>query len=120
MDVDALLAIDSELRNVRRRAEDLRAEQNRVSKAIREAGADHAAREARHRSGDATSPQRSKSSSRASASWRRTCANLWLLVPNIPDASRCPKAQGEDDNVEIKRVGEPRVTSTSSRWITSR
>ncbi len=45
VDVDALLAVDAELRGVRRRAEDLRAEQNHLSKVIREAGADQAARE---------------------------------------------------------------------------
>ncbi|MGZ3681902.1 MAG: serine--tRNA ligase, partial [Ktedonobacterales bacterium] len=30
-----------------------------------------------------------------------------LLVPNIPDAS-VPEGDGEEDNVEVKRVGEPR------------
>ena len=45
VDIDLLLKIDSELRQTRRLAEDLRAEQNRLSKAIREAGADNEARE---------------------------------------------------------------------------
>jgi len=45
VDVDALLAIDSELRNVRRQAEEQRAEQNRLSKAIQQAGSDKEARE---------------------------------------------------------------------------
>ena len=45
VDVDELLSVDTELRVVRRQAEDLRAEQNRLSKAIREAGPDKDARE---------------------------------------------------------------------------
>jgi len=45
VDVDALLAIDSELRTVRRQAEEQRAEQNRLSKAIQQAGSDKEARE---------------------------------------------------------------------------
>ena len=45
VDVDALLEIDAKLRETRRDAEELRAEQNRLSKAIREAGSDREARE---------------------------------------------------------------------------
>src|SRR5690242_3274162 len=45
VDVDALLAIDSELRAVRKQAEELRAEQNRLSKAIQQAGSDKEARD---------------------------------------------------------------------------
>ncbi len=51
VDVDALLEIDAKLRETRRDAEELRAEQNRLSKAIREAGSDTEARETYHRSG---------------------------------------------------------------------
>src|SRR5690242_17010722 len=96
VDVDALLVADTELRIVKRRAEDLRAEQNKVNQAIREAGAERGRllaaelKEVEPRERDLETHLR----------------NLWLLVPNIPDES-VPEGQGEEDNVEIKRVGEP-------------
>jgi len=107
VDVDALLAVDAELRGVRRRAEDLRAEQNRLSKVIREAGANQAAREQAIASGREVAAELKVLEPRErelEAELRR----LWLLVPNIPDAS-VPEGQGEEDNVEIKRVGTPRT-----------
>jgi seryl-tRNA synthetase len=106
VDVDALLAIDSELREVRRRAEDLRAEQNRLSKAIQGAGPDREAREGFIAQGRAVAAELKELEPRE----RELEANLrelWLLVPNIPDAS-VPEGAGEEDNVEIKRVGQPR------------
>ncbi len=106
VDVDALLAVDAELRGVRRRAEDLRAEQNRLSKLIREAGNDQATRERAIAAGREVAAELKVLEPRErelEAELRR----LWLLVPNIPDAS-VPEGQGEEDNVEIKRVGQPR------------
>jgi seryl-tRNA synthetase len=106
VDVDALLSVDAELRTVRRRAEDLRAEQNRLSKVIREAGKDQAARERAIAAGREVAAELKVLEPRErelDAELRR----LWLLVPNIPDAS-VPEGQGEEDNVEIKRVGQPR------------
>jgi seryl-tRNA synthetase len=106
VDVDALLAIDAELRATKRRAEDLRAEQNRLSKAIREAGSDQAARERAIAQGRevAAALKELEPRERELESQLRT---LWLLVPNIPDAS-VPEGAGEEDNVEVKRVGQPR------------
>jgi seryl-tRNA synthetase len=106
VDVDALLAVDAELRVVRRRAEDLRAEQNRLSKVIREAGKDQAARERAIAQGREVAAELKVLEPRErelDGELRR----LWLLVPNIPDAT-VPEGQGEEDNVEIKRVGQPR------------
>jgi len=106
VDVDRLLQIDTELRATRRQAEDLRAEQNRLSKAIRDAGGDKQARDqfiAQGRSVAATLKDLEPRERELDAQLRE----LWLLVPNIPDAS-VPEGEGEDDNVEIKRVGEPR------------
>jgi seryl-tRNA synthetase len=105
VDVDALLATDTELRIVKRRAEDLRAEQNKVNQAIREAGADAAARETAIERGRVLSVELKELEPRE-RDLETHLRNLWLLVPNIPDAS-VPEGQGEEDNVEIKRVGEP-------------
>ncbi|HEX6123093.1 MAG TPA: serine--tRNA ligase [Ktedonobacterales bacterium] len=106
VDVDTLLAIDSELREVRRRAEELRAEQNRLSKAIQGAGADREAREGFIAQGRAVAAALKELEPRERELEARL-RELWLLVPNIPDAS-VPEGAGEEDNVEIKRVGQPR------------
>jgi seryl-tRNA synthetase len=104
VDVDALLAADTELRIVKRRAEDLRAEQNKINQAIRAAGADAAAREAAIERGRVLAAEVKEVEPRE-RDLETHLRNLWLLVPNIPDAS-VPEGQGEEDNVEIKRVGE--------------
>ncbi len=107
VDVDALLAIDSQLRTTRRRADDLRAEQNRLSKAIREAGPDKEAREqaiAQGRVIAAELKQLEPDERELDAKLRE----LLLLTPNIPDPS-VPDGESEEDNVEVKRVGEPRA-----------
>jgi seryl-tRNA synthetase len=105
-DLDGLLATDADLRDVRRRAEDLRAEQNRLSKQMHDVGGDHAARQELIAAGRNVAntlkdlePRERELDSRLK--------NLMLLVPNIPDAS-VPEGAGEEDNVEIKRVGTPR------------
>ncbi|HEV2237417.1 MAG TPA: serine--tRNA ligase [Ktedonobacterales bacterium] len=105
-DLDALLATDAELRDVRTRAEELRAEQNRLSKQMREAGADAAAR-ARLIAEGRTAAAALKDLEPRERELDARLRDLLLLVPNIPDAS-VPEGAGEEDNVEIKRVGTPR------------
>ncbi len=106
VDVDALLAVDTELRAVRHQAEDLRAEQNRLSKAIREAGPDRAAREAAIARGREVAAEL-KALEPRERDLEARLRELLLLAPNIPDAS-VPDGESEEDNVEVKRVGEPR------------
>jgi seryl-tRNA synthetase len=107
VDVDALLALDNQLRATRRRADELRAEQNRLSKAVRDAGPDKDAREAAITQGRAVSTEL-KQLEPDERELEAQLRDLLLLTPNIPDAS-VPEGESEDDNVEIKRVGEPRV-----------
>lgn len=106
VDVDALLAIDGDLRETRRRAEALRAEQHRLSQAIREAGADREARDGHIARGREVAAEL-KALEPRERELEAELRTLWLLVPNIPDAS-VPEGKGEEDNVEVKRVGEPR------------
>ncbi len=106
VDVDALLAVDSALRATRRRADDLRAEQNRLSKAVRDAGPDKEAREAAIAQGRVVSAEL-KQLEPDERDLEAKLRDLLLLTPNIPDAS-VPEGESEEDNVEIKRVGEPR------------
>ncbi len=107
VDVDALLAVDQELRDFRRRAEELRAEQNRLSKAIREAGGDKQVREGLIGRGREVAGLLKELEPRE-RELEATLYGLCLLVPNIPDPS-VPEGRGEEDNVEVKRVGEPRT-----------
>jgi seryl-tRNA synthetase len=103
-DLDALLATDAELREVRRRTEDLRAEQNRLTKQVRDA-ADPQVRESLIAASRALGTSLKELEPRERELEARL-HDLWLLVPNIPDAS-VPEGAGEEDNVEIKRVGTP-------------
>jgi seryl-tRNA synthetase len=106
VDVDALLEIDAALRETRREAEDLRAEQNRLSKAIREVGSDTGARETLIARGREVAGGLKELEPRERQLESRL-RELWLLVPNIPDSS-VPEGKGEEDNVEVKRYGQPR------------
>ena len=107
VDIDALLAMDADLRETRRSAEALRAQQNRLSQAIRDAGPNREARDAAIAQGRTLAAELKELEPRE----RELDAQLHemlLLVPNIPDAS-VPEGAGEEDNVEIKRVGTPRT-----------
>ncbi len=106
VDVDALLALDSELRETRRRADDLRGEQNRLSKSIRDAGADKEAREGFIAQGRVVAGEL-KGLEPRERDLDAQLRELLLLTPNIPDAS-VPEGESEEDNVEVKRVGDPR------------
>jgi len=106
VDVDALLEIDANLRETRRDAEELRAEQNRLSKAIREAGSDREARETYIARGREVAAELKELEPRE-RQLESQLRELWLLVPNIPDPS-VPEGKGEEDNVEVKRHGQPR------------
>ena len=106
VDVDELLAVDAELRAVRREAEEMRAEQNRLSKAIREAGPDKEAREAAIARGREVATELKELEPRE-RNLEARLKDLLLLTPNIPDAS-VPEGESEEDNVEVKRVGTPR------------
>src|SRR5512146_712090 len=106
VDVDALLAVDSALRATRRRADELRAEQNRLSKAVRDAGPDKEARESAIAQGRTVSAEL-KQLEPDERDLEAKLRDLLLLTPNIPDAS-VPEGESEEDNVEIKRVGTPR------------
>lgn len=107
VDVDALLALDSALRTIRRRAEELRAEQNRLSKAIRDAGADREAREGYIAQGRIVAAEL-KELEPDERELEGKLREMLLLTPNIPDAS-VPEGASEEDNVEVKRVGQPRT-----------
>ena len=104
VDIDRLLALDAELREGGKRAEALRAERNKLSKEIpsMKGGERDALVERVRRIKDELAVFESGSSEA-----QKEFDGLMLHVPSIP-APEVPVGAGEEDNVEIRRVGEIR------------
>lgn len=105
VDLDRLLALDGALRDLRRRQEALKTEQNAKSKSIPTlAGAEKAKvleeSKALAAEGKGLDPE--------IAEKERELRGLMLLVPNVP-APEVPDGKDDTENVEIRRVGTPRT-----------
>lgn len=102
-DIDRLIAVDDERKQLRQELDMKRAEQNRRSNEIRNAtGADREKLiEAMQqlKNGMAEGEERLKV---VMAEWQK----LMLTVPNIPDMS-VPDGESDADNLEVKKWGEP-------------
>ena len=101
--VDELLRLDERRRSLTARVEELRAEQNRASKAIGRAEADEkqtliAAVSSVSAELKELEPQLTEA--------EQELSSLLARVPNVPDDD-APDGMTEEDAVEIKRVGEP-------------
>ncbi len=105
IDIDALLALDGQIQDVRHDTEMRRAAQKRLSKQMREVGNDQAARDQLIAEGRKEA-EALKALEPRLRELEAQLDELLLLVPNIPDAS-VPDGRDEDDNVEIKRWGAP-------------
>ncbi len=105
IDIDALLGLDARVQEVRHETEMVRAAQNRLSKQMREVGSDKAAREQLIAEGRGLAATLKELEPRLRELEAQLHEQL-LLVPNIPDAS-VPDGLDENENVEIKRWGEP-------------
>ncbi len=105
IDIDALLTLDKQVQDVRHETDTHRAAQNRFSKQMREVGSDKAARDQLIVEGRKEAETLKELEPRL-RELEAQLQELLLLVPNIPDAS-VPDGRDEDDNVEIKRWGEP-------------
>ncbi len=104
IDIDYLLEVDRQVLELQRRVEEARAEQNKISKRIREAGKDKAQRGALITEGKRLSGQ-IKAMEPMLHELEETRQQLHYLVPNIPDPS-VPIGKGENDNVSIRYWGE--------------
>ncbi len=106
--IDEILAVDEERRALIRELEDLKAEKNRISKQIgvlfREGKKEEAekAKEEVH-----TKNKKIDQLERELKDVEKRFNYLLLSVPNIPHLS-VPVGEDEEENVEIRRWGEPR------------
>ena len=105
VDVDEILALDEEWRDLKAHGDGLRQERNQISERIgelKQAGEDEAAEEAIDRS-SALKADIEEVEARAS-DLREEIDERMLAVPNIPHAS-VPVGRDESDNVETRRSG---------------
>ena len=105
LDVDGMVSLDETIRKVRRSAEEIRAEQRTIGKDIANLEGD-AKQTAIARAAE-LSDQYKALSAEADAAEEEFNA-LWIQVPNVAHES-VPDGATDEDNVEIKRWGEPRV-----------
>ncbi len=104
IDIDYLLEVDRQVLELQRQVEEARAEQNKISKRIREAGKDKAQRDALIAEGKLLAEQ-IKVMEPLLHTLEETRQQLLYLVPNIPDPS-APIGKDENDNVPIRYWGK--------------
>jgi seryl-tRNA synthetase len=104
IDIDYLLEVDRQVLELQRQVEEARAEQNKISKRIREAGNDKAQRDALIAEGKLLAEQ-IKAMEPLLHELEETRQQLLYLVPNIPDPG-APIGKDENDNVPIRYWGE--------------
>ncbi|HEX9374904.1 MAG TPA: serine--tRNA ligase [Actinomycetota bacterium] len=109
--LDRLIALDAEVRSLKTRVEELRAEQNRASKEIGRAAPNE--RQALIDSLKVVSDELKELEPRLQSVEDELDA-LLLRVPNVPHES-VPDGATDDDNVEIKRTGEPPALGFEAR-----
>jgi seryl-tRNA synthetase len=103
IDIDYLLQVDRQVLELQRRVEEARAEQNNISKRIREAGEDKVQRDTLIAEGKLLAGQ-IKTVEPLLHELEETRQQLLYLVPNIPDPS-APIGKDENDNVPIRYWG---------------
>lgn len=104
-DVTELLAIDARRLELLNAVESMRAEQNAVSAEVAKLASDPTAREAmisKMKTLKETLASKETELKEVMSAWHF----LMLQVPNVPDVT-VPDGGGDEDNVEVKRWGEP-------------
>src|SRR5260221_3783008 len=104
LDIDYLLEVDRQVLELQRQVEDARAEQNRISKRIREVANDKVQRDALIAEGKLLAEQIKALEPRLHE-LEEVRQELLYLVPNIPDPS-APIGKDESANVPIRYLGE--------------
>ena len=104
--VDELLAAETKRTELLTAVETMRAEQNSFTEKIARA-TDQAERQGmidQMKTLKETLGIKEEELKEVMETWR----NLMLLVPNVPDVS-VPEGGGDEDNIEVRKVGEPRA-----------
>ncbi len=105
IDIDYLLEVDRKVTALQRQVEDLRAQQNQLSKRMKDAGKDRELRDTLIAEGKQLAEQ-IKDMEPGLNELLEERQQLLLLVPNIPDPS-APIGKDESDNVPVKYCGKP-------------
>jgi seryl-tRNA synthetase len=105
IDIDYLLEVDRKVTALQRQVEDLRAQQNQLSKRMKDAGRDKGLRDTLIAEGKQLAEQ-IKDIEPGLNELLEERQQLLLLVPNIPDPS-APIGKDESDNVPVKYWGKP-------------
>ena len=105
LDIDHLLEVDRQVLALQRQVEDVRAEQNQISKRIQQAGKDKELRDTLIVQGKQLAEQIKALEPRL-RELEDERQQLLYYVPNIPDPS-APIGKDENDNVPFKYWGEP-------------
>ncbi len=104
IDIDYLLEVDRKVTTLQRQVEEMRAQQNQLSKRIQRAGKDKAQRDAIIAEGKQLAEQIKAMEPELNALVEERLQLLYL-VPNIPDPS-APIGTDESDNVPIRYWGD--------------
>src|SRR5437016_8765126 len=104
LDIDYLLEVDRSVLDLQHEVEEARAEQNKISKRVQQAGKDKALRDALIAEGKGLA-EKIKAFEPRLRQLEEERYKLLLLVPNIPDPSS-PIGKDESDNVPIRDWGE--------------
>ncbi|HYT28738.1 MAG TPA: serine--tRNA ligase [Ktedonobacteraceae bacterium] len=105
LDIDHLLEVDRQVLALQRQVEEIRAEQNQISKRVQQAGKDKELRDALIAQGKQLADQIKALEPRL-RELEDERQQLLYYVPNIPDPS-APIGNDENDNVPFKYWGEP-------------
>src|SRR6266704_5318408 len=103
LDIDQLLEVDRQVLDLQHEVEEARAEQNKISKRVQQAGTDKALRDALIAEGKGLAEQIKAFEPRL-RQLEEERQQLLYLVPNIPDPS-APIGKDESDNVPVKYWG---------------
>ncbi|MFP3937251.1 MAG: serine--tRNA ligase [Phycisphaerae bacterium] len=104
VDIDELLRIDEQLLDAQRELQDIRTKQNRAGKEIAKLSGKQKQQAIEEMS---RLKARAKELEDQAAELEPTHRDLLLRVPQVP-SEEVPFGESEDDNVEVRRVGEPR------------
>ena len=115
VDIDRLLKVDDERKELRQILDEKKAEQNRMSNTILRAEGDEKLKLIeRMRHVKEGSKEQEEKYQKVMEEWR----DLMLLVPNIPDVS-VPEGSSDEDNQEVRTWGEkPQFSFTPKDHVT--